>query len=171
MQPLRKTIKTPSPTHIHASELFGTIRGQSAVSGRILATRMLAILLMPTLPAFCEYAYQASVSIPAASNSDQTNITLVIAFSDSRMKTAANGGAIQNTVTHSGQTVPADCVLSTDAAITNLYNWGWDSYDPTTGAGKIWLLMPTHSHTSATSVYISIGNPAVNTYQGGSMGA
>lgn len=117
------------------------------------------------------YTSQAIVSIPAASGSNQTNISLVITGTDTKLKTVANGGQIQNTVTRVGQTVPADLIVTSDSAGTLLYNWGYDFYDPVNGIIVIWLLMPTHSSAGATTVYITIGNTAVTTYQGGAQGA
>lgn len=117
------------------------------------------------------YAYQASVVIPAASGSTQTNISLVITGTAARLRSAANGGAVQNTVTRVGQTVPADLILSSDTAGTLLYNWGWDFWDPVNGIATIWLLMPSHSSSSSTTIYISVGNVAVTTYQGGTVGS
>lgn len=117
------------------------------------------------------YASQATVTIPAATGSTQTNISLVITGTDIKLKTVANGGQIQNTVTRVGQTVPADLILSSDSAGLLLYNWGFDSYDPVAGKATIWLLMPSHSSSSSTTVYITIGNSAVTTFQGGSQGA
>lgn len=117
------------------------------------------------------YTSQASVTIPAATGSTQTNISLVITGTDTKLKTVANGGQIQNIVTRVGQTVPADLILSSDTAGTLLYNWGWDFYDPVNGIATIWLLMPSHSSSSSTTIYISIGNAAVTTYQGGTQGS
>lgn len=116
------------------------------------------------------YAYQASVTIPAASTSDQTNFTAVITGLDAKLATVANGGQIVNTVSRVGQTVPADLVISTDAAGYLLCKWGWSFYNATTGSVKIWVLIPTFSSSVATTLHISIGATGVTTYQGGTQG-
>jgi len=115
------------------------------------------------------YQYQASVAIPAPSSGSLTNFTAVISGTNALLKTVANSGQIQHTVTRVGQTVPADLILSSDKAGASLYAWGWDFYDGTAGSAKIWVLIPTYS--ASTTIYVSFGNSAVSTYQGGSVGS
>lgn len=116
------------------------------------------------------YKYQATVAIPAASGSTLINFTAVLTGTNTVLKTVANGGQVQNTVTRVGQTVPADLILSSDAQGLNLYKWGWDFYDAINGIVIIWILIPSFSNSVATTIYISVGNVSVTTYQGGSQG-
>lgn len=117
------------------------------------------------------YTSQGTVVIPPATGSTQTNITLVITGTDVKLKTVANGGQIQNTVSRVGQTVPADLILSSDQAGLNLYNWGWDFYDAVNGIATIWVLIPSLTSGASITIYVSIGNTGVSTYQGGAQGS
>ena len=65
--------------------------------------------------------------------------------------------------------MPADLVLSSDHAASSLYTWGWESYNASTGACVIWVLIPSYS--ASASIYISFGQAAISTYQGGSVGS
>ena len=118
------------------------------------------------------YAFQATVTVPAPSGA-LSNFTLALTGTDTKLKTVANGGQIQHTTTRTygsyTQTVPADLILSADAAGTSLYSWGFDFYDPVNGVAKIWVLIPSYS--AGLTIYVSIGNGAVSTYQGGSIGS
>ncbi len=90
----------------------------------------------------------------------------------SYLKTVANGGKIQNTVNAFGQLpVPADLIFSTDINGTNLLNWEITQYDPTTGDIEVWVKVPTISHSIDTVVYMTYGNAAIATYQGGAFGS
>lgn len=119
------------------------------------------------------YAYQATVTVPAPVGGPHTDITLLLVGSDPKLRTVANGGQIQNTVTRAygsySQVVPADLILSSDMGGSSLYNWGYDYYDPATGLVIIWVKKPSYS--AAFSPFVSIGNPTVTTYQGGSIGS
>jgi len=119
------------------------------------------------------YSYQATVTVPAPTGGPHSDFTILISGSDAKLKTVGNSGAIQNTVTRTygslNQTVPADLIISSDAAGTSLYNWGYDFYDGVNGTALIWVKIPNYS--AGLTLYISIGNAAVNTYQGGSIGA
>lgn len=114
------------------------------------------------------FAFKASLTVPAPTGS-HTDFTLCLIGTDLKMATVANGGQIVNMVTRVGQTVPADLVLSSDAAGTSLYLWGWDFYDATTGQVVMWVKIP--SYTAGMTIYISVGDAAVVTYQGGTQGA
>ncbi len=123
----------------------------------------------------CSGAYTsiATVSFAAATGSTQTNITLAFTGSDAKLKTVANGGQIQNTVTRVGVVVPADLILTDDATcatITGGYTWGIEHYVATTGAIIGWA-KTTLTTGGPVVPRVCIGNVAVTTYQGGAQGA
>ena len=100
------------------------------------------------------YGYQATVVIPAATGSTQTNFTVALTGTDTKLKTVTNGGQIQNTVTRVGQTVPADLILSSDSAGTSLYTWGWDFYDAVNGIATLWVLIPSLTSGASRTPFI-----------------
>lgn len=116
------------------------------------------------------YSFQKSIvfdhtKVGTVSNTDQTNFPAGIIGTYSYLATAANGGAIQNTTTLLGQTVPADLIFTSDAAGTILLNWEVDFYNPVTGQIVVWIEIPTLSHSVNTTIYMFYGNAAVTTYQ------
>jgi len=119
------------------------------------------------------YAYQATVTVPAPTGGPHANFTFLIKGSDTLLKLASlgTGGAIQNSTTRAytgyNQTVPADLVLSTDAGITSLMSWGIDNWDSANGV--VWIWVKITSYSAGFTIYVSIGNSLVTTYQGGSI--
>lgn len=118
------------------------------------------------------YAYQATLTIPAAVGSSiATPISIVIKGTDIKLATVANGGQVQHTVTRNSQTMPADVIFSSNSLGTSLYNWGWDFYNPVTGDYVIWILLATWSNSAPFNIFVFLGNSAISTYQGGAVGA
>ncbi len=121
------------------------------------------------------YAYQATVTVPAPTGGPHTDFTLMIRGSDVKLRLASllTGGAIINSTTRSytglTQTVPADCILSTDAAGTSVMTWGIDYWDSTNGT--IWMRVKIPSYSAGFTIYVSIGNSLVTGYQGGAIGS
>lgn len=121
------------------------------------------------------YTYQATVTVPAPTGGPHSNFTFLLKGSDTKLRLASlgTGGAIQNSTTRSytsyTQTVPADLVLSTDAAITSLMSWGIDNWDSANGV--VWIWVKITSYSAGFTIYVSIGNSLVTTYQGGSIGS
>jgi hypothetical protein len=83
----------------------------------------------------------------------------------SNLATAANGGALQNTVLVNSLTVPADLVFTSDAAGLNFLPWEVASYQPSTGQIEVWVQIPTLSNAADTTIYMWYGNTAVTTFQ------
>jgi len=138
--------------------------------------KRLLLLVLLALPCFADYAQQATVSIAAASGSTQTNIHQTFTGVGTKLCLAANGGGglIQNTSTRVGVTVPDDFVLTSDAARTSFYSWGIETYDAVSATNcriRGWVLIPSLTTGAAVNIYVSIGNAAVNTYQGGAVGS
>lgn len=83
------------------------------------------------------------------------------------LRTAANGGLVQNTCTQTvgsrSLTVPCDAIFTSDSAGTSqLAGWEWESYNASTGAFVV------HFNTSLSTggvVHLWIGKASVNTLQ------
>lgn len=133
--------------------------------------RTVIALLLLCVPGW-GYLYKGTVAFPAASGSGtNTNITLAFTASHASLKTVANSGAIQNTVSRNGVTVPADFVLASDAACTSLYSWEIEVYSATGGTLTGWVLIPSLGTGAGVTVYACWGSVAVSTWQGGAIGA
>lgn len=106
-----------------------------------------------------------------AGASDSSNFTVLASTTLASLKTVANGGGVNNTVSFNGQTVPADLVFSTTSDCGTLMSWDFEHYTATTGEIEAWVLLTTLSHTSDTTFYMCYGKSSVSAYQGGSVGA
>lgn len=87
------------------------------------------------------------------------------------LRGTGSGGFIQNTATFNGQTVPTDLIFTSDSGCTTTLNWEVASYTGGTGAIEVWILLPSLSGSSNTSIYMCYGNSGTTTYQGGAVGA
>src|SRR5665213_1586753 len=105
------------------------------------------------------YAFSRSLTIDhtQCGSSDSSNFAVLVKLDSSNagttMKTVANGGHIQNTVTQSGGnavTMPADLIFTSDSGGTTKVPWEIDSYDGTNGILWAWVKLATVSHTSNT---------------------
>lgn len=134
----------------------------------------IAIMIL-TSCALCEaYASKATITFAAATGSTQTNITLAFTGNDAKLRTVANGGAIQNTVLRTGVTVPVDFILTSDttcATFTGGYAWVFDSYNPVTGELTGRALVTSLTAAATVVPTVCVGDAAVVTYQGGAVGA
>jgi biopolymer transport protein ExbB len=128
------------------------------------------------------YAYYRAITIDhtkvgTVNNTDQTAFPVLISgtFNGSGgtfdVRTAANGGPIQNTTTLNGQTVPADLIFTSDAACTTKLNWDIVNYNASSGVIEVWVQVPTVSHTSDTVIYACCDNFSISTYQGSAASA
>jgi hypothetical protein len=113
------------------------------------------------------FRYQVTVDHTQAGSSDSSNFPILVYISgNADFKTAGNGGYIQNTTTLNGQTVPADLIVTTDAACQNQVTaWEVASYSGSSGTVELWVNQGTLSHSVNTTFYICIDNSAVTTYQ------
>jgi hypothetical protein len=96
------------------------------------------------------------------------NFPVLVYISAISIKTAANGGHVNNTVTQSGGnaiTIPADLVFSTDNAGASPLPWEVDTYDPVNGILWAWVQVPTLSVSVATTFYCVYGQSSVTTQQ------
>jgi hypothetical protein len=100
-------------------------------------------------------------------SSDSSNFAVRVLITDATLKLVGNGGAIQNTVSSNGQTVPADLCFFSDAGLTTpISNFEIESHDGTAGTILAWVKIPTVSHTSDTVFYMGYGDASVVTFQG-----
>lgn len=120
------------------------------------------------------YAYHRSLTIDhtQCGTSDSSSFAVLVKLDSSNvgttMKTAANGGHIQNTVTQTGGnpvTMPADLIFTSDAAGANKLPWEIDFYDGTGGTLWAWVQLSTVSHSSNTVFYVYYDDPTVTTQQ------
>jgi hypothetical protein len=105
---------------------------------------------------------------------NSTNFTVLLSGTFAEFATIANGGDVQNTVSCgvNSITCPADLVFTSDSGCSNpLSGWEFESYSATTGQIVAWVIVPTLSVTTDTSIYACVGNSAITTFQGGSQGA
>ena len=114
--------------------------------------------------------YTLTIDHTQCGSSDTSNYTALVYLSDSSLKTVANGGSIQHTVTFNGYTVPADLVFSSDSGATSPYSFELAYYDGVNGILEAYVKLPTLSHSTNTVFYLNYGNASVSTYQGGSVG-
>jgi hypothetical protein len=137
--------------------------------------RLIALLLLGASAVSAGYRYKATVTFSAASGSGtNNNITLAFTGSDTKLKTVANGGQIQNTVTRTGVTVPADFVLTNDSTCGSLagsYTWGIESYSASSGTIVGWVMIPSLNTSASVTLSVCVGNAAVSAYQGGAAGS
>lgn len=114
------------------------------------------------------YSRVSTITIPAPTGT-RTDFTYVLNGTLADLKTVANGGYINNTVTQVGVTVPADFVLSLTPNGSSPVGFDFPVYVPTTGEYQINLKIP--SWTASFSLYALFGDAAVVTFQGGAQGS
>jgi hypothetical protein len=123
------------------------------------------------------WAYKGTITITGNSAllpSTQTNFPMWVKLDSAnctvggvnRIKTTANGGAVQNTGTQSGGngvTMPFDLVFYSDSALTTKVPWEVKSYDGT--GGTLYALVLVASCALSGNLYFGLGDAAVNTQQ------
>jgi DNA-binding beta-propeller fold protein YncE len=107
------------------------------------------------------YAHRRTVTVNHANvaNTDQSGFPMLFSIADPLLKTAVNGGHVNNANGY-------DIVFSTDpnGAGANLAH-EIGQYNASTGVFKAWVNLPTLSHTTDTTLYVFYGNPAIATSQ------
>ena len=124
------------------------------------------------------YAFKSTLTVDhtQCGSSDSTSFPVLLlgtfngTGSTPDLRTAANGGKIQNTVSFNGQTVPADINFYSDAAGTIAVPFEIAQYTASTGAIEVWI-QRNISSSADTNIYMYYDDAAVTTYQGGSVGA
>jgi RHS repeat-associated protein len=91
-------------------------------------------------------------------NTDQTSFPVLISGTYPYLATTANGGRLQNSNGY-------DIQFTSDAAGQNVLPYEADTYNPVTGQAAYWVLLPTLSHTTDTTLYMWYGNANVTSSQ------
>jgi carbon monoxide dehydrogenase subunit G len=87
---------------------------------------------------------------------DLANFTIPVAGTYSFLKTAANGGDVQN---------GNDIAFFSDSGLTTQLKHDIERYDPVTGQVAFWVKIPSLSVSVDTTIYIAYGDAAVVTDQ------
>ena len=126
---------------------------------------MVAILLLAG-PAFGAYSYSRSLTIDhtKCGASDSANFTVLVYVSDPTLKTAVNGGHVQNGNGY-------DITFYSDAQHSSPLFWEMDTYDGVNGKVWAWVKLPAVSHTANTVFYVFYGDPTITTFQSTSTSA
>lgn len=120
------------------------------------------------------YSYgPITITLQRASVADQTNFPYLISSKwapsslATAMKTAINGGQIQNTANNGlGFSGPADLVFCDAASAGNALKYEVVNYDPTGAAGfEFWVQIPTLHTASSDQIYLFANNSSVVTTQ------
>jgi len=83
---------------------------------------------------------------------------VLISGTYSYLKTAANGGNVQNANGY-------DVIFTSDTGCGTKLDHEVESYNATTGAVSYWVRVPTVSHSNDTTLYLCYGNAAISTSQ------
>ncbi|HEX4381237.1 MAG TPA: hypothetical protein VH022_14440 [Candidatus Acidoferrum sp.] len=126
-----------------------------------------AISLLVSLkadPPPCTYVRKLTVDHNQCGTADSSNFPVLVSLSGTYLKTVGNGGKIQSS---SG----FDIFFSSDPNGLNLYSWELELFDGSAGTLIAWVRLPSISHSVDTVFYMTYGNGAVSTSQGGLAGA
>jgi hypothetical protein len=98
--------------------------------------------------------------------SNQTNIIVPFAYSATWLKTAANGGQVQNTVANwISDTVPADLCLASSSSGGTVFKYRLGTYSATGGSGVFYIKFASLSSTVDQPIWAFTNNAAVTTLQ------
>jgi concanavalin A-like lectin/glucanase superfamily protein len=114
------------------------------------------------------FLYRATFNVTSNSSllpSSQSNYSLRVSVTNALLKSAANGGPIQNT--DGGR--PADLVFTSDFGFSSVLSYECDFWDPVNGIIDFWAKQPTLS--LGMQFFAGIGDAAIATFQGGAQGA
>lgn len=122
------------------------------------------------------FSFVRAITVNHGSVSGSNNqFTVLLQGTFAWMKTAANGGQVQNTVnvTYGTRTfaVPADLFFTSDSAGQTPVTWEFESYDATTGTAVVWVKLVNINATTDVVFYAFYGDASINTFHGGSLGA
>jgi hypothetical protein len=109
-----------------------------------------------------------------AGTANSTNFTVLISATITNFRTTGfTNGRVINTVTCGAEAIscPADLVFTSDSTCQTLLSWEVQTYTPNTGLIIAWVKVPTLSASVNTLIYACVGNAAVTTFQGGSIGS
>ena len=106
------------------------------------------------------WSYHRSVTIDhtKCGAADSSNFPVLFNSTDATLKTAANGGHVQNANGY-------DIAFFSDAGLTTALAFEIDHYDGAAGQYIAWVKVPTVSHSADTVIYIAYGDAAISTSQ------
>jgi RHS repeat-associated protein len=106
------------------------------------------------------YGYQRTIVIDHTKvpDSDQSNFPFLLSVTDPLLENVSNGGHIYSPAGN-------DIIFSTDPAGLNLLNYELQEYSGSNGQVIAWIQIPTLSHSTDTTIYMSYGNPGVTASQ------
>ncbi|HWB82615.1 MAG TPA: DUF2341 domain-containing protein [Bryobacteraceae bacterium] len=132
------------------------VTATSQADGTALGTA--TVTLLP--PPGNGYLYSRVIVIDhtKVANSDQTDFPVLISGTYSYLANVANGGKVQNT---SGY----DIIFTSDCAGANKLDHEIESYSATDGTVRMWVRIPSLSHTADTVLYMWYGNSAITSSQ------
>jgi hypothetical protein len=103
---------------------------------------------------------------------DLTNFNVVVRGTFPELKSAGNGGQVQNLDTSLFPPFPpADFVVSPNPDGSAKYDFEIADYDATTGYIEVYFRVPTVSASVDGTFYFAFNDPSVTTYQGSRAGA
>jgi hypothetical protein len=120
------------------------------------------------------HSHQITTDATQAGTADSTNFPITVSLNSgianigTTLKTVANGGHIQNTVTQVGGvggTEPADAVFGTTSSCTTMVPWETEFYDPVAGTWIVHVNNGTLSHTVNNVFFLCYDAAAVTTQQ------
>ena len=104
------------------------------------------------------YSYYKTVTVNAAQVSGtQTNFPVLVSFSDSNLRSVANGGNVQSSSGYD--------IVFTNFDGSSTLDHQIESYDPTTGTLVAWVRVPSLSGTVNTDLRLYYGNSSVSSSQ------
>jgi hypothetical protein len=105
------------------------------------------------------YGYRKPITIDhtKVSNTDQSNFPILVSLTDNSLKTVASGGKVQNSNGY-------DIIFTTNDDATKLSH-EIESYDGTNGTIRMWVKVPSLSHTTDTTIHMYYGNSSITTSQ------
>lgn len=127
------------------------------------------VLCVSPVPGGTSYTSSGTITLDhtQCGTADSTDFPVLVQFTNTKLKTVANGGQVQNA---SG----FDIVFSSTNLGSNmpgpLLSWQVESWNGTTGDLLAWVKSPV-SHTVDSVICIFVGNATISTFQGGATGA
>ena len=105
-----------------------------------------------------QYLYKKSITIHHKNvRSNLSNFPILISLTASDLKTAANGGNVQNSKGYD--------IIFTDSTETITLDHEIEKYVPTTGEIAMWVRVPMLSASSDTVIYMHFGNSSISSSQ------
>jgi RHS repeat-associated protein len=131
----------------------------TGTSGSLTASATIALTVTVPPCTAIGYSFERAIVIDhtQVQNTDQSNFPVLISGTYPFLATVPNG-QLQNANGY-------DIIFTSDAAGQNMLSYEIDSYSAATGTAAYWVLLPSLSHTTDTTIYMWYGNPSVTESQ------